>query len=153
MKEPPIPREIGNRIYRDNVLFILQEQELLFDGPHASIQSYGTNLEKTLNAAFDAELQALDNKRRVNKWFEENMDHLYYPVPILVPDRGYFTFIYQQPTHKNYFFNDFPVQTEVVQWMLDNNKLEYYGEIQHQQTPHRAWTTPRNAKLLRLNSN
>ena len=113
-----------------------------------NLKTISEEFEKLINSALDAEFEAIRNKKRVNRWYKKNHGFNYFKEVNHPEGYGYFSFIYKYTDGDNFFFNDAWIRQEVIHYMLENEIIVYFGEIKHQGTPHKAWTTPRNFEIL-----
>ncbi len=113
------------------------------------LEEFANYLENLMNSALDAEQEAVKNKKMVNRWYQRNEGYKRFSEPNRAESQGYLSFIYLQPNEGFYFFDDSMVLQEVVTFMITYEKIVYFGEINHQGTLHKAWTTKRNYNILK----
>jgi hypothetical protein len=87
------------------------------------------------------EIWLLQSRKKINRWYQKNKGFKVYPDVHDFNYRGKFTHVYQYLDEEGYFyFESLITPSEIVKYMIGNQMLVPVGKIEHQNSPHSAWT-------------
>ena len=108
-------------------------------------------LLETMEKALKAEEEIVKLKKKANRLSKQEEGIYRYSKPEKATQQGYFSFFYQSNYENEYFFNESPLSKKVVEYLIEREKVKYVGRIEHQGTPHKAWTVQDDDNVIDTN--